>query len=151
MRVAAILGLALGVAACSPPDWLTPYRVEINQGNYVTQEMVAKLRPGMTKTQVRFVLGTSLLADPFHKDRWDYIYVLERNEKIVQRRLLTVIFVDDKLQRVEGDVVAAAPRDDALPAAGAPAPAQPAPRASSSPPPPEEKGFFGSMWEKLGF
>lgn len=150
MRVAAILGLALGVAACSPPDWLTPYRVEINQGNYVTQDMVAKLRPGMTRNQVRFALGTPLLIDPFHKDRWDYIYVLERNEKIIQRRVLTVIFVDDKLQRVEGDVVAAAPREETLPMAGAPVPAQPAPRASP-PPPPEEKGFFGRMWEKLGF
>lgn len=150
MRLAAILLLALGIAACAPPDWLTPYRVEINQGNYVTQDMVAKLRPGMTKSQVRFVLGTSLLVDPFHKDRWDYIYILEKDEKIVQRRVLTVIFVDDKLQRVEGDVVAAAPREDALSATGTTVPAQPAPRASP-PPPPEEKGFFGKMWEKLGF
>jgi outer membrane protein assembly factor BamE len=150
MRVAAILLLSLGIAACSPPDWLTPYRVEINQGNYVTQDMVAKLRPGMTKSQVRFALGTSLLVDPFHKDRWDYIYVLEKDEKIVQRRVLTVIFVDDKLQRVEGDVVAAAPRQDELSGTGTTVPAQPAPRASP-PPPPEEKGFFGKMWEKLGF
>ncbi|HET9700417.1 MAG TPA: outer membrane protein assembly factor BamE [Burkholderiales bacterium] len=150
MRLAAILLLALGIAACAPPDWLTPYRVEVNQGNYVTQDMVSKLRPGMTKTQVRFVLGTSLLNDPFHKDRWDYIYVLQKDERIIQRRVLTVIFVDDKLQRVEGDVVAAAPREDALSATAAPVPAQPAPRASPPPPPPE-KGFFGTMWEKLGF
>ena len=108
MRVPAILALALGVAACSPPDWLTPYRVDIHQGNYVTQEMVAKLRPGMSRSQVRFALGTPLLADPFHRDRWDYVYVFERNEKILQRRVITVIFAEDKLVRVEGDVVAAA-------------------------------------------
>ena len=151
MRVAAILGLALGVAACSPPDWLTPYRVEINQGNYVTQDMVAKLRPGMTRNQVRFALGTPLLTDPFHKDRWDYVFVQERNEQILQRRVVTVIFVEDKLQRVEGDVVAAAPRGDASAGteAGAALRAQPAPKSTT--PPPEEKGFFGKLWEKLGF
>lgn len=151
MRVAAVLGLALGVAACSPPDWLTPYRVEINQGNYVTQDMVAKLRPGMTRNQVRFALGTPLLTDPFHKDRWDYIFVQERNEQILQRRVVTVIFVDDKLQRVEGDVVAAAPRDDAAPGRAGESPSEASPAPKSAQPPPEEKGFFGKMWEKLGF
>jgi outer membrane protein assembly factor BamE len=150
MRAAAILGLVLGVAACSPPDWLTPYRIEIHQGNYVTQEMVAKLRPGMTRSQVRFALGTPLLTDPFHEDRWDYIYVLEQNEKIVQRRVLTVIFVEDKLQRVEGDVVAAAPRaQEAFPQEGTASRAQTAPRTVT--PAAQEKGFFGRMWEKLGF
>ena len=108
MRVVLLLGLSFLLAACSPPDWLTPYRVDIHQGNYVSQEMVAKLRPGMSRAQVRFALGTPLLADPFHKDRWDYVYVFEKEEKIVQRRVITVIFADDKLVRLEGDVVAAA-------------------------------------------
>lgn len=112
-RIILLLGLSFLLAACSPPDWLTPYRVDIHQGNYVTQEMVAKLRPGMSRTQVRFALGTPLLADPFHKDRWDYVYVFEKDEKIVQRRVITVIFADDKLSRLEGDVVAAAaPAED---------------------------------------
>lgn len=149
MRVAAILALALGVAACSPPDWLTPYRVEIHQGNYVTQDMVAKLRPGMSRSQVRFALGTPLLTDPFHKDRWDYIYVFERSEKIVQRRVITVIFAEDKLVRVEGDVMAAAaPAEDPTLVPGRAPVKETAPVTEG---PKEEKGFFGSMWEKIGF
>lgn len=149
MRVAVILGLSLLLAACSPPDWLTPYRVEIHQGNYVSQDMVAKLRPGMSRSQVRFALGTPLLADPFHKDRWDYIYVFEKDEKIVQRRVITVIFAEDKLVRVEGDVVAAA-----APAGDAGVPPARAPVKESAPVtegPKQEKGFFGSIWEKVGF
>lgn len=149
MRFALLLGLSFLLAACSPPDWLTPYRVDIHQGNYVTQEMVAKLRPGMSRTQVRFALGTPLLADPFHKDRWDYVYVFEKDEKIVQRRVITVIFADDKLVRLEGDVVAAAApaEDPALVPGRAPvketAPVTEAPK--------EDKGFFGGLWEKMGF
>ena len=53
---------------------VTPYRIEIQQGNYVSQDMVAQLKPGMTKEQVRFVLGTPLVTDIFHADRWDYVY-----------------------------------------------------------------------------
>ena len=78
------------------------YEPEIQQGNVVTQDMVDKLRPGMTPLQVRFVLGTPLVADPFHKDRWDYYYSLKpgRNKPTQQRRL-TVIFKDNQLATIE--------------------------------------------------
>ena len=56
------------------PDFVKPYRIDIRQGNYVTQEMVSQLKPGMSRDQVRFVLGTPLVTDVFHTDRWDYIY-----------------------------------------------------------------------------
>ncbi len=85
---------------------LSPYRVDVRQGNYVDQEMVAKLRPGMTRDQVRFALGTPLVADMFHADRWDYVYRLQPGRGEVQLRRLVVFFVDDKLARVGGDVVA---------------------------------------------
>ena len=52
---------------------LSAHKIDIQQGNYVTQDMVAKLKPGMTRSQVRFALGTPLIADPFHPDRWDYL------------------------------------------------------------------------------
>jgi len=99
------LALALQLAGCG---WLAPYRIDIQQGNFVSQGMVAQLKRGMTKEQVRFVLGTPLVTDIFHADRWDYVYLLDRpGEPLVQRRL-AAYFEDDKLVRLDGDVVAAA-------------------------------------------
>ena len=66
------------LAACGLAPSLTPYRMEIQQGNYITQEMVAQLKPGLTRDQVRFVLGTPLVSDIFHEERWDYVFVRQR-------------------------------------------------------------------------
>jgi outer membrane protein assembly factor BamE len=102
---ALIVLLALQLAGCG---WLAPYRIDIQQGNFVSQEMVAQLKRGMTKEQVRFVLGTPLVTDVFHADRWDYVYLLDRpGEPRVQRRL-AVFFEDDRVTRLDGDVVASA-------------------------------------------
>lgn len=101
------------LAACSNPpqipnitNVLSPYRIDVRQGNFVTQEMVAQLKPGLTRDQVRFILGSPLVADMFHADRWDYVYRYRRGREEVQQRTLTVFFVDNKLTRVAGDVVA---------------------------------------------
>ena len=88
----------------APPDWLTPYRVEINQGNYVTQDMVAKLKPGMTRNQVRFILGTPLVVDPFRTDRWDYVYVYYKAGKLAEQKRITLFFEGDTLTRIDGDL-----------------------------------------------
>ena len=87
---------------------VTPYRIEIQQGNFISQELVAQLKPGMSKEQVRLALGTPLLNDIFHADRWDYVFYRERSGggKREQRKL-TVFFEDGKLTRLDGDVVAA--------------------------------------------
>ncbi|MDH3309676.1 MAG: outer membrane protein assembly factor BamE [Gammaproteobacteria bacterium] len=83
---------------------LSVYRVEVQQGNVVTQEMIDKLKPGMTRSQVRFVLGTPLVTDAFHPDRWDYYsYIRPSNEKTGQTRRLTVIFKDDSLLSVHSE------------------------------------------------
>ena len=116
------------IAACSSlPDpssiskaaditpYLHPYRIDVRQGNMVTQEMVAQLKPGLTKDQVRFILGTSLLTDIFHADRWDYVYRLQTGSGEVQQRRFVVFFEDNKLVRVGGDVVG----DDAAKATAA--------------------------------
>ena len=97
--------LALQLTGCGP---LAPYRIEIQQGNFVSQEMVAQLRRGMTREQVRFLLGTPLVTDIFHANRWDYVYLLDRPGQTPQKRRLAVFFEEDKLARVDGDVVAAA-------------------------------------------
>lgn len=97
---------------------LSPYRIDVRQGNYLTQEMVARLRPGMTRDQVRFALGTPLVTDMFHANRWDYVYRFQPGRGDVQLRRLVVFFENDKLARVGGDVVA---ETDAAAAAEKPA------------------------------
>lgn len=102
--------LAVLLAGCSswnPLTYVHPYRIDVQQGNLVTQEMLSQLKPGMSPSQVRFVLGTPLIVDPFHKERWDYVYMLEKNDKVVERRHITVLFDEnDKFKGLEGDVKA---------------------------------------------
>jgi outer membrane protein assembly factor BamE len=104
----AALGILLAaalLAGCANP--LRPYRMEIQQGNYVTQEMASQLKLGMTKEQVRFTLGTPLINDIFHADRWDYVYtrVKSRSRERDERRLTVIFDRNDRLTRLEGDVI----------------------------------------------
>jgi outer membrane protein assembly factor BamE len=86
------------------PGFLTPYRPDIQQGNVVTKEMTDQLRPGMSREQVRFLLGTPLLTSVFHQDRWDYVYYLKRGTTgEQQQRKLTVFFKDNRLDRFVSD------------------------------------------------
>ena len=104
------------LAGCASSGFTLPkipgieaHRMEIQQGNYVTQEMIAKLQPGMTRDQVRFVLGTPLVADAFHADRWDYMFHRQRaNSKEIEQRRIVIFFDDGRLSRIEGDVTPAA-------------------------------------------
>src|SRR3954452_18757976 len=81
----------------------TVYKIDINQGNYLSQDMVDKLKTGMTKPQVRTVLGTPLVTSAFRDNRWDYVYEFQRQGKVQEHRQFPVYFVDDKLARWEGD------------------------------------------------
>ena len=109
MRILIFLAAAVALSACKQnvelPSLISPYRIDIQQGNVVTQEMVSKLKVGMTRSQVRFVLGSPLVTDMFHSDRWDYVYTMQKQGKPEERRRLTVIFDGDKLATLEGDVV----------------------------------------------
>lgn len=123
MRVL-IIAAAIVLSGCSslnPMSWFTPYQMDIPQGNYVTQDAVAKLKPGMTRSQVRFLLGTPLLTDAFHSNRWDYKYRLVRAGKPAEDKLLTVFFDGDAMTRVEGEAL---PAERAILPAEASAPAQ---------------------------
>ena len=80
----------------------SPYRVPIQQGNFVSQEMVDQVKQGMTREQVRFALGTPLLTDLFHADRWDYPFRLQRGNGEVISSRVTVYFKDNLLERIEG-------------------------------------------------
>lgn len=87
------------------PSWrsLGVYKIDINQGNYLSEDMVDKLKVGMTQAQVKQVLGTPLIASPFRTDRWDYVYEFTRQGKVVEHRNFTVYFADAKVTRWEGD------------------------------------------------
>ena len=104
-----LIFVALLLAGCQSVTLpgLSAHKIDIQQGNVVTQDMVAKLKPGMSRSQVRFALGTPLIADPFHPDRWDYVYVMHKKGKLVAQRRIVAVFQDDKLVRIEGDVVPA--------------------------------------------
>jgi outer membrane protein assembly factor BamE len=82
------------VSAC------TVHKLEIQQGNVVTPDMVEKLKPGMTTKQVKFVMGSPQLTDPFHKDRWDYLYTLRNNGETVAKKHLILYFDGDVLSRI---------------------------------------------------
>ncbi|MGE0497095.1 MAG: outer membrane protein assembly factor BamE [Ramlibacter sp.] len=84
---------------------LTPYKVEVVQGNFVSSEQVEALKPGMTRLQVRDILGTPLLTSLFHADRWDYVFTLRRQGVDRQERKLALFFKGDVLERFEGDTM----------------------------------------------
>ncbi len=103
---------SLLLASCS---WFGVYKPDINQGNVVTQEMIDQLHPGMNKRQVAFIMGTPLLVDAFHEDRWDYVYSYQPGRKARSEKKVSLLFRNDELVAIEGDF-----RPGDLPAAEAP-------------------------------
>ena len=97
MRISLII-ISLLLASCS---WLMPHKVEIRQGNYISPEMHARLKPGMTQIQVKAAIGTPLIADPFHANRWDYVYRFEQEGKLIEEQHMTLYFENEILQRIE--------------------------------------------------
>ncbi len=104
-----ILSMVLMLGACVPS-----YRADVQQGNVVTAEMASALKIGMTKRQVRYALGTPLIADAFHKDRWDYVYSLQKGRGNRSQQRLTVIFQNDALVAIEGDLAPAGQNTSAV-------------------------------------
>lgn len=95
LRLALLALATLATTACV-------YRMNIQQGNYLDPDAVAKLQPGMTRSQVRYLLGTPMLPDAFDADRWDYLYYLRTGRlKKADERRLTVFFAEDKVARIE--------------------------------------------------
>ena len=108
--LAAVAAVAL-LAGCGALDAgrvttaLTPYRIEIVQGNFVSKEQVEALQKGMSRDQVRQILGTPLVTSVFHGERWDYVFTLKRQGVDPQQRRLTVFFQGDTMDRAEGDAM----------------------------------------------
>jgi len=104
------LGLAVLVSGCgirqiasdgSLLGLVTPYRIDIVQGNAVTREQIALIKPGMSRAQVRDILGTPLLTDPFHAERWDYLFTIRRQGAEPQRRSIVAFFDGDVLRKID--------------------------------------------------
>lgn len=96
---------SINTSSINPVKWLTPYKVDVIQGNFVSREQVAQLRPGLTRDQVKGVLGTPLVASMFHTDRWDYVFTLQRQGVENQSYKYTVFFTGDQLVKFEGDAM----------------------------------------------
>lgn len=94
----------LGLTACSSIMSAMSHKIDVQQGNIITQDMIDQLRPGMDPGQVRAILGTPLLTDPFHPERWDYVYSMQQAGRKREERHITVLFQNDRLARIEGDV-----------------------------------------------
>ncbi|MBF23494.1 MAG: hypothetical protein CML18_07825 [Pusillimonas sp.] len=95
--------LAISLSACGGTKWGFPYRADVQQGNWITAEQVARLEQGMTREQVRFVLGTPILQDIFRTNRWDYVFYNQPGYGEPEERQFTVWFEGDVLVRWEGD------------------------------------------------
>lgn len=145
------LGLA-ALAGCSFPG---VYKIDIQQGNVVTQDMIDQLRPGMTQRQVRFIMGNPLITDTFHARRWDYLYSIQPGGGVRQQERISLVFdANDQLIGLAGDFMPGQSRDEAISGSAsdtqleqAPAPgeqpAAPAAAPSEAPPAP------GSLLEQL--
>ena len=106
LRYAHALSLPLLLAACSDmatpklPSF-TPHKMEIRQGNLITPILREKIKAGMSRSQIRNILGTPLIMDAMHPNRWDYVYRFEKNYQLQERQQLTLFFENDRLQRID--------------------------------------------------
>jgi outer membrane protein assembly factor BamE len=102
----------IALAGCSFPG---VYKIDIQQGNVVTQDMIDQLRPGMTRRQVRFIMGNPLLTDTFHSNRWDYLYSIQPGGGKRQQERVSVVFDDnDQLVGLSGDFMPGVSRDEEI-------------------------------------
>jgi len=126
MTVLLVILTSITLAGC-----VRSYRVEIQQGNVISAEQIEKLTPGTSRNEVRFILGTPLIVDPFHAERWDYFYSLDpaKGEQVTQYRL-SIWFEDDLVTRTEVE------------GAGLPGAIQPDLEEDSP-------GFFSSLWDAV--
>jgi outer membrane protein assembly factor BamE len=105
MRYLFILLAFLCVSCGTALPSIKPYKLDVQQGNVVTSKMLLQLRPGMTKSQVRFIMGTPLIQDSFHGNRWDYVYQMREGGKLKEQRRVIMDFENELLKSVRGDVI----------------------------------------------
>ncbi|MEO7954040.1 MAG: outer membrane protein assembly factor BamE [Polaromonas sp.] len=96
---------SMSTSAINPVNWITPYKVDVIQGNFISKEQVEQLRAGLSRDEVKAVLGTPLMSSLFHADRWDYVFTMKRQGVESQSFKYTVFFKDNLLERFEGDAM----------------------------------------------
>ncbi len=106
-----LLLLLTSLFSCASIEFPGVYKLAIQQGNIVSQEMIDKLKPGMTRAQIQFVLGNPVLTDSFDTNRWNYIYTIAYPDQAVIKQELIIVFENDRLVRFEGDYVPSSVKD----------------------------------------
>ncbi len=105
IRITVVLLLITALTACSTFRFPGVHRIAIQQGNVITQQMIDRLKPGMTKSQVKFVLGNAVIDDQLEADRWDYVYSIQLPAGAIIRKILSVYFVEKRLSHFIGDFI----------------------------------------------
>jgi outer membrane protein assembly factor BamE len=146
MRYLFLLLAFLCVSCGTALPTIKPYKLDVQQGNVVTSKMLLQLRPGMTKSQVRFIMGTPLIQDSFHGNRWDYVYQMREGGKLKEQRRVIMDFENELLKSVRGDVVPSGSDQSKANEAEAPT----GTRVVTPIKKPEEKGLLNKLkfWEK---
>lgn len=106
LLAAVMAGLALTQSSCSL------YRITVQQGNVITQDMVDRLKPGMTREQVAYIMGEPVVRNPFNEDQWDYVYTLEVPGRTERQRKLSLFFNEGVLSHLTGDFKPAGDAED---------------------------------------
>lgn len=133
VRPVLALVLFLSLGACQM------HKIDIQQGNVISESEVAQLAPGMTRREVRYILGTPLVVDPFHQNRWDYFYSLDRRGEELVKRRITVVFENDVVNRIEGNIGTNTAKDITQDEGGT----------VITESQQEDKGFFKKTWDKV--
>lgn len=133
VRIVLALVLAFSISSCKM------HQIDIQQGNLITEAELTQLEPGMTKRDVRYILGTPLVVDPFHQNRWDYFYSLDRRGEDLVKRRFTVVFENEQLDRIEGDLSDSVEKDVAHGEGGT----------VITESQQDDKGFFKKTWDKI--
>lgn len=132
--------VSVAVTGCANFPWV--YKIDIQQGNVISQDQLNKVKPGMTKKQVQFLMGTPLVQDPFHRDRWDYVYTMRPGGEKRTEKKVTMYFEHDKLASIEGDM---------RPQPGAKPSRPKSETVTVHPTTKENKGFFHRLFSFFGF
>ncbi|MEH6571282.1 MAG: outer membrane protein assembly factor BamE [Halioglobus sp.] len=111
MRFSLFLLILITLGGCGAVGFPGVYKINIEQGNIITQEMVDQLKPGMSRRQVRFILGTPLIEDSFNQDRWDYTYITRNGLTIISEERLIVHFDGDSLAKISGTMTPGSPEE----------------------------------------
>ena len=105
ISIVAILAISSLLGACSTLQFPGVYKITVEQGNVITQEMVDQLKPGMSKDQVEYIMGSPLIKDSFNAERWDYVYSIRRGDELRKEYRMTIFFKADSLDYFTGDFI----------------------------------------------